>query len=129
MTKPKLTLTVENVIVQTAIANMRDDNIDIDVARCEQLASQYLDGCPTIGIEAFDSSVEDIDKTVGEVTQWLKSLGSRRVNEPTTSVERLCTITLIVNRLQALHLSIEQLLYHTGFVERGDINNGETSVL
>lgn len=129
MTKPKLTLTVENVVVQTALSKHRDDNIPVDVFRCEQLAQKYLHDIPVIDVVDYDSSVEDIDKKVGEVTAWLKALGSRTISEPMTDVERLCTITLLVNRLQQLHLDVQQLLYRTGFVERGDFNNGETTVL
>lgn len=95
---------------------------DVDPTRAMATVEEICSDMPEIKAD----TVDEADALTKRVMDWLKDLNSKKVRPELSYRERLIVIGALFDRLDAMHLQLEQLLYDMGVVERGQTDTQET---
>lgn len=105
-------------------AVLRDKTLmeDVDPTRAMAVVDDICSDMPEIKAD----TVDEADALTKRVMDWLKELSSEKVRPELSYRERLIVIGALLDRVDAMHLQLEQLLYDMGVVERGQTDTQET---
>lgn len=95
---------------------------DVDPTRAMATVEEICSDIPEIKAD----TVDEADALAKRVMDWLKELSSKKVRPELSYRERLIVIGALLDRVDAMHLQLEQLLYDMGVVERGQTDTQET---
>lgn len=65
------------------------------------------------------SNIDEADALSKRVMEWLKQFPSKSIPKSLSGRESLITAGMIIERIETMHLQMEQLLFDLGVVERG----------
>lgn len=117
----KMKLKKEVALVRAVV---RDKTLteDVDPTRAMAVVDDICSDMPEIKADTLDEA----DALAKQVTDWHKSLSSKKIRSDLSYRERLIVIGALLDRVDAMHLQLEQLLYDMGVVERGQTDTQET---
>ena len=95
---------------------------DVDPTRAMATADEICSDMPEIKAD----TVDEADALTRRVMDWLKELSSKKVRPELSYRERLIVVGALLDRINSMHLQLEQLLYNMGVVERGQTDTQET---
>ena len=100
---------------------------DVDFDKCVKALDCYTSNTPVV--PTFNNQrLEEIDKVISDVMQWLKTLASERCDITLNWQERDVVCGMLIRHITDLHIKSEQLLLDAGVVTRGNnSDNGEKS--
>ena len=95
---------------------------DVDPTRAMAVVDEICSDMPEIKAD----TVDEADALAKRVMDWLKELSSKKVRPELSYRERLIVVGALLDRIDSMHLQLEQLLYDMGVVERGQTDTQET---
>lgn len=95
---------------------------DVDPTRAMATVDEICSDMPEIKAD----TVDEADALTKRVMDWLKALSSKNIRLELSYRERLIVVGALFDRIDAMHLQLEQLLYDMGVVERGQTDTQET---
>ena len=95
---------------------------DVDPTRAMAVVDDVCADMPEIKA----GTLEEADALAKQAIDWHKSLSGKKIRSDLSYRERLIVIGALFDRIDAMHLQLEQLLYDMGVVERGQTDTQET---
>ena len=100
---------------------------DVDFDKCVMALDCYTANTPAVPTYN-NQRLEEIDKVISDVMQWLKTLTGEWCNIALNKQEQDVVCGMLIRHITDLHIKSEQLLLDAGVVTRGDNSDkGEKS--
>lgn len=100
---------------------------DVDFDKCVKALDCYTANTPAVPTYN-NQRLEEIDKVISDVMQWLKTLASERCDIVLNKQEQDVVCGMLIRHIIDLHIKSDRLLLDAGVVTRGDNSDkGEKS--
>lgn len=103
--------------VTIAIAMHRQAATQLDIDKCVAATQQYTQDCPTIPTDSTTISLAQAENLVQQVGDFLHALKTKQLSLGLSIAESFVVADMINERLTAMHIAVQSLLYDLGVVK------------